>query len=48
MSKYRLKFGKYKNKTLDNIPFDYLRWLVKKGIAPKPVKEYVNQHKDFI
>lgn len=48
MSKYRLKFGKYKNKTLDDIPFDYLRWLAEQSFAPKPVKVYVKQHKDFI
>jgi uncharacterized protein (DUF3820 family) len=47
-STYKLTFGKHKGKTLDYVPFDYLRWLARQSFAPNAVKEYVKRHKDFI
>jgi uncharacterized protein (DUF3820 family) len=47
-STYKMTFGKHKGKTLDHIPFDYLRWLAVQDFAPKAVKDYVKRHKDFI
>ena len=47
-SRYKMPWGKHKNKSLDDIPFNYLRWLDRQDYCPKPVKAYVKRHKDFI
>ena len=44
--KYKLKFGKYKNKKLNDVPFDYLNWLLSQDFCPKPVKNFMKDNKN--
>tara|TARA_R100000805_G_C3523855_1_gene45178 strand:- start:288 stop:440 length:153 start_codon:yes stop_codon:yes gene_type:complete len=45
---YRIKFGKHKGKSLDDIPFDYLRWLAKQDWCPKAVINYLKKNNNII
>lgn len=45
---YKMPWGKHKGVKLEDVPFNYLRWLSEQHYCPTTVKEYVNYHDEYI
>jgi len=43
-----MPFGKYKGKTMANVPAAYLMFLYKEGVTHPGVKQYINDNLDVL
>lgn len=39
-----MRFGKYKGEFLDDVPIDYIKWLLKQDFCPDPVKKWAKEN----